>query len=195
MTQHARHRPLAGLALALALSFMSLVSAGCGSNAPSDTAGATATNAGGDSSSTGARPASSARQKGVRFSQCMRDNGVSAFPDPDASGELTIDAIANDSSLDTNSAAFTQAIGACKDLEPAGFTGTKRSSQQQQYALKFAQCVRDNGVVDFPDPTPDSPLVDTTRIPSTDRDGGMSVLNAAMQKCASFSEKLGIKRP
>ena len=117
----------------------------------------------------------------------MRDNGVSAFPDPDASGELTIDGIANGSSLDTNSAAFEQAISACKDLEPAGFTGRKRSAQKQETALKFAQCIRDNGVEDFPDPTPDSPLVDTTRIPSTDRDGGMAILNAAMQKCGTPS--------
>ena len=42
----------------------------------------------------------------MKFAQCMRDNGVSEFPDPDASGAFTIDAIANGSSLDTNSAAF-----------------------------------------------------------------------------------------
>ena len=122
----------------------------------------------------------------------MRDNGVSAFPDPDASGELTIDGIANGSSLDPNTAAFEQAISACKDLQPAGFTGHKRSAQKQEIALKFAQCIRDNGVEDFPDPTADAPLVDTTRIPSTDSNGGMSILNAAMQKCgADFSDKLG----
>jgi hypothetical protein len=57
-------------------------------------------------------------EKGMTFADCMRDNGVSAFPDPDASGELTIDAVANGSSLDTNTAAFKQAISACKDLQP-----------------------------------------------------------------------------
>ena len=50
-------------------------------------------------------------------------------------------------------------------------------------ALEFAQCIRDNGVKDFPDPANGEPLVDTNRIPSADRDGGMSILNAAMQKC------------
>ena len=55
----------------------------------------------------------------------MRNNGVSEFPDPDASGQLTIDAVANGSSMDTNSAAFEQAMSACKDLEPPGFTGTQ----------------------------------------------------------------------
>jgi hypothetical protein len=189
MTQHARHRPLAALALA-ALALAALIIVGC-SNAPSET-GTASSSAGAGSAGT----TSTAREKGVKFSRCMRDNGVSAFPDPDASGELTIDAIANGSSLDTSSAAFEQAISACKDLQPAGFTGHKRSAQQQGYALKFAQCIRDNGVEDFPDPTPDAPLVDTTRIPSTERSGGMSILNAAMQKCgAAFSDKLGVKRP
>jgi hypothetical protein len=184
MTPHARHRPLAALAL------VALIIAGC-SNAPPEAG--TASNSA-RASSAGAT--STARKKALKFAQCMRDNGVSAFPDPDASGELTIDAIANGSSLDTNSAAFERAIGACKDLEPAGFTGHKRSAQQQGYALKFAQCIRDSGVEDFPDPTPDAPLVDTTRIPSTERGGGMSTLNAAMQKCgAAFGDKLGVKRP
>ena len=31
--------------------------------------------------------------KAVKFAECMRDNGVSAFPDPDASGRLTIDGV------------------------------------------------------------------------------------------------------
>jgi len=37
-------------------------------------------------------------------------NGVSAFPDPDASGASTLDEVANGSSLDTGSAAFKQAV-------------------------------------------------------------------------------------
>jgi hypothetical protein len=64
-----------------------------------------------------------AHEKAVAFAQCMRANGIRAFPDPRASGEVTIDGIANDSSVDTSSAAFTRALNACKDLEPAGFTG------------------------------------------------------------------------
>jgi hypothetical protein len=172
----------------VALALVALIGAGCGSNAPSETGTA------GSSGSAGTT--SSARAKPLKFAQCMRDNGVSAFPDPDASGELTIDAIANSSSLDPNTAAFQKALSACRDLEPSGFTGLKRNAEKQEIALRFAQCIRDNGVQDFPDPTPDSPLVDTTRIPSTERSGGMSTLNAAMQTCgAAFSDKLGVKRP
>jgi hypothetical protein len=77
-------------------------------------------------------------------------------------------------------------------LEPPGFTGDKRNVQQQATALKFAQCIRDNGVKDFPDPTPDGPLVDTNRIPSAAGNGGMGMLNAAMQKCRDFAAAAGV---
>jgi hypothetical protein len=84
-------------------------------------------------------------------------------------------------------------MSACKDLEPPGFTGSTRSAQQQEAGLKFAQCVRDNGVPDFPDPTPDGPLIDTNRIPSAVAPGGMSALHAATQKCQSFAAAAGVK--
>jgi hypothetical protein len=141
-----------------------------------------------DSGNSGSSGASTNHAKALKFAQCMRDNGVSEFPDPDASGALTIDSIANGSSLDTDSAAFKQALGACKDLEPAGFTGHKRTAQQQEEALKFAQCMRDNGVKDFPDPGPDDPLVNTYRIPSSNTAAGMSALNAAMDTCGDLAE-------
>ena len=124
----------------------------------------------------------------------MRKNGVREFPDPNAAGELTIDAIANGSSLDTSGAVFTQAMSACKDLEPAGFMGGKRSPEQQSAGLKFAQCIRENGVKDFPDPLPNGPLVDTNRIPSANQPGGMSILNAAMHKCGSWAAVAGVTR-
>lgn len=150
----------------------------CGSNSPAGTATGNSTNAN--------------LQKAVQFSKCMRANGVSNFPDPNSSGQLTIDQVANGSHVDTNSPAFQQALSACRDLEPAGFTGQTRTAQQQQAALKFAQCIRDNGVKDFPDPPPDAPLIDTTRIPSTGTTAGMSALHAAMQKCRGMAAAAGV---
>jgi hypothetical protein len=135
----------------------------------------------------------SIREKAVKFAECMRANGVSAFPDPNASGELTIDAVANGSSLDTSSAAFKEALSACKDLEPSGFTGHQRSPQEQKAALEFAQCIRDNGVRDFPDPAKNEPLVDTNRIPSAATPGGRGILNAAMQKCGQYASAAGVR--
>jgi hypothetical protein len=158
---------------------------GCGSSVPAETA----------SSGSGGAGTASTAQKSVKFAECMRSNGVSEFPDPGPSGELTIDGVANGSSLDTNAPVFRQALSACKDLEPAGFTGGKRSTGQQSAALKFAQCIRENGVNDFPDPISGQPLVDTNRIPSAATSSGMSILNAAMLKCRDFATAAGVGRP
>jgi hypothetical protein len=159
-------RTLRLLAAPALVAVVAVISAGCGG-----TGSGSGTNA------------ASPHAKAVKFAECMRANGVSAFPDPDATGALTIDAVANGSSLDTSSGAFEQALTACKDLEPPGFVGRKRSPEQQSAALEFAQCMRNHGVKDFPDPSPDAPLVDTNRIPSAATASGMSILNAAMQKC------------
>jgi hypothetical protein len=166
--------------IALALIATAALITACGSSTPT-----AATVSGGNRATV---------QKAVTFAGCMRHNGVSDFPDL-GPGKLTIDAIANGSSVDTSSPAFTRALAACKDLEPTGFTGPgKRSPQQISAALRFAQCIRNNGVSDFPDPINGQPLVDTNRIPSSSRPGGIAALNAAMRTCSRFSEALGIHR-
>jgi hypothetical protein len=172
-------RPLAALGL---IATVALVSA-CGSSAPAGTG------SGGGNSAANA-------QQAVRFAECMRSNGVGDFPDPGASGKFTIDGIVNGSSLDLSTPAFKHAMSACQDLEPAGFTGSKRSSQEQQAALKFAKCMRENGVPDFPDPTPNGPLIDTSRIPSAAGRGARSIpgFRAAASKCtAIYSGELGLR--
>ena len=180
-------RPLAALAM---VAMVAVISAGCGGSRSSGDTNAAAAPAG---TAGGGTSIATAREKAVKFAECMRANGVSAFPDPDASGEMTIDGIANGSSVDTSSPAFEQALSACKDLEPPGFTGTKVTPQQTTARLAFAQCVRDNGVPDFPDPTPNGPLVDTNRIPSTATTDGMSILNAAMQTCGQYASAAGVQ--
>ena len=89
---------------------------------------------------------------------------------------------------------WQKAVDACKDLEPPGALSGKRSPKQQSAALRFAQCIRKNGVKDFPDPANGEPLVDTNRIPSTATTAGMSILNAAMHRCgAIYSGELGLR--
>lgn len=161
--------PLAALVVVLA--------AGCSNSSASDT---TAT---GDT-----------RSAALKFADCMRTNAVKDFPDPDSSGTYTIDGLANDSRVNIDSPAWDKAELACHDLQPAGFTGTKRNADQQAGALEFAQCIRENGVKDFPDPEPDAPMVDTRRIPSTDTKAGMAALNAAMATCGKHAERAGISK-
>jgi hypothetical protein len=178
-----RRRPLAGLAL---IAMVALICA-CGSSAPASTSSANRGRGGGN-------PTASNHEKAVKFAECMRNNGVTAFPDPPVSGNLTIDAIANGSSLDTSTPAFTQAMSRCTRLEPAGFTGSTPTSQQTSARLKFARCMRQNGVPDFPDPTPNGPLIDTNRIPSLAGKDPRSdpTFTAATQKCSSFAAAAGV---
>ena len=143
-------------------------------------------------SNVAAQSRADSRSQSVKFAECMRANGVRQFPDPDASGALTIDAVANGSSIDTNSATFKQAIDACNDLQPPGFVGQKRTAQQQENALKFAQCIRDNGVKDFPDPAPDGPLIDTSQMPGNPGGRNIPGLQAAMEKCRDFAANAGV---
>ena len=127
-----------------------------------------------------------ARQKAVKFTECMRANGVGDFPDPDASGQFPSYGVS------VTKVVWTKAVAACKSLQPPGTLSAKLTPAQESAALKFAQCVRANGVPDFPDPVNGQPLIDTTRIPSANKPGGMTILNAATRKCGHFiAEQMG----
>jgi hypothetical protein len=171
-------RPLAALAL------VALISAGCGSNATSETstagsaAGAAGTPGTSRTSGTGTRKLT-ARDKAVKFSQCIRAHGVSDFPDPDAKNDFQY-------GVSVSPAVWKRATTACKDLQPPGTLSGKRTPKQQSASLRFAQCVRDHGVKDFPDPVNGDPLIDTTKIPSSNRPGGMTILNAATHECGGI---------
>jgi hypothetical protein len=148
------------------VALIGVISAGCGSNAPSDTG---TTNSGADKTV-------SARDKAVKFAECIRAHGVRDFPDPNAENQFEY-------GVSVTPAVWTKATTACKHLQPPGTLSAKRTTKQQSAALRFAECVRDNGVKDFPDPVNGEPLVNTYKIPSSNTASGMAVLNAAMQKC------------
>jgi uncharacterized protein YceK len=150
------------------VALISLISAGCGSNAASETGTA----------GTGGTKSATEQNKAVKFAECIRGHGVPHFPDPDAKGDFVF-------GIDVSPAVWKKAVDACKDLEPPGALSGRRSPKQQSAALRFAACIRKNGVKDFPDPVNGDPLVDTTKIPSSNQPGGMTILNAAMKKCGS----------
>jgi hypothetical protein len=154
----------------LALAVVALIAAGCGSNAPSGT-GTTAT-----TTATGGTAGATGQAKAVKFAECIRAHGVPHFPDPDPKGDFVF-------GIDVSPEVWGKAVDACKALEPPGALSGKRSPKQQSAALRFARCIREHGVKDFPDPVNGEPLVDTTRIPSSNAPGGMTILNAAMHTC------------
>ena len=166
-TSRTNLRPLAVLAV------LALIGAGCSTGSAEDAS----------TGGSGATEDATTRDRAVEFAACMRDNGVSGFPDPSASGDQElVEAIDR---LDPGSAAFKQAISACRDLQPPGLLGGKASPQETRERLAFARCMRDNGVKDFPDPVNDGPLIDTNRIPSAAGRGARNIpgFQAAMQTC------------
>jgi hypothetical protein len=171
-------RPLAALAMA------ALIGAGCsnGSAENGNTGTGTASSSGTSSStgtaSSGATKKLTARDKAVKFAECIRAHGVSDFPDPDPKNQFQY-------GVSVSPAVWTRAVSACKDLQPPGTLSGKRSPRQQSTALRFAQCMRDNGVKDFPDPANGDPLIDTTKIPSLGERSPRTdpVFAPAMDKC------------
>jgi hypothetical protein len=170
------------LAVLASIALAALLLGACGSSGPTASSpdGTNADNSSADNLSANVA-------KAEKFSQCMRAHGVGAFPDPDSSGQLTIDGIANGTSLNPNTPSFRQALNECKDLEPPGFMGSARTPVQQAAALKFAQCMRDNGITNFPDPTPNGPIINVS--------GAHSIpgFQAAQQKCSAiYAGQLGL---
>jgi hypothetical protein len=161
------------------VALMSLLVAGCGSDTPSKTGGSSSSTGAGSTGTRSTDTSADKQAKGVKLAECIRSHGVPHFPDPDPKGDY-------DFGIDVSPAVWRKAVDACKDLTPPGTFSGKRSPKQQSDALRFAQCVRENGVKDFPDPVNGDPLIDTTHIPSSNRPGGMTILNAATRKCGSI---------
>jgi hypothetical protein len=158
--------------------------AGCSSGSTVPTAGSrpptTAAPAGGSGFS-GASPLAEA----VAYSQCIRSHGVPNFPDPaqTPSGGYGY----RTTGIDPNSAAFQGALQACKALpSPWNTTGQQLSPAQQQAWLNWAQCIRANGVPDFPDPT-----FSGTEVRDSGVGSSSPQLQSAMDTCKSHRPSVG----
>ena len=81
------------------------------------------------------------------FAQCMRDNGVPDYPDPDPNGRFG----AGHERFDRDDPTVKAATEKCRGLLPGG-EHQVQSPEAIKELLAFAQCMRDNGVPDFPDP-------------------------------------------
>jgi hypothetical protein len=161
--------------LAAGLMALGMGVSGCGGSSGGGSAGdATATTGtgGGSGSSDTTDPL-------VKYSACMRSNGVPSFPDP-VNGRLQLQA-QKGTDLDPSSSTFQAAQKACKSLEPSGLAkGQAPGGEQQNDMLKFVACMRKNGVTNFPDPQPDGRML---LDPSSGIDPNSSVFQSAQETC------------
>ncbi len=97
----------------------------------------------------------------VKFSACMRSNGVPGFPDPSTSqgpNSFGIDGYNFNlpSNLNSQSPAYEAADKTCRGLIGGGSSSPRNPelvAKAKQSALAHAHCMREHGVPNFPDPT------------------------------------------
>jgi len=135
---------VAGSVLALAVSAL----AGCGGTAAEQNV-ASASGGGASPAASGSAPATDPDQA-RKFAQCMRENGVPDFPDPNADGQFDPGQF-GDATADQDK--FRTATQACREFAPNGGVRPQLDPAQQEQLRKWAQCMRDNGI-DIPDPDP-----------------------------------------
>lgn len=121
------------------------------------------------------------QEQATKYSECMRANGVADFPNPNAEGQIHYGGIS------VSKATWQNAVSACASLQPAGWSTDGRTPAQQSAALKFAQCVRDHGVPDFPDPaSARDPLIDTSKMRGDVSASSIPELKPAVEACHDF---------
>jgi hypothetical protein len=169
-----------GITLAAMAIGVSLLVAACGGEDPTTQGVASL----GDTPSPSASAAGNAEGKGsgLAYAQCMRENGIKEFPDPSADGKLTLRAKPG-SGLDPNSPAWKKAEEACKSLRPEPSEAQKQQAKAQ--GLKYAQCMRENGIKEFPDPSADGGVMLRMK-KGTDMDPESPKFKAAQEACKSF---------
>lgn len=91
----------------------------------------------------------------LKFSQCMRANGVPNFPDPSTGGAIQIGGPG--SNMDPRSPSFQAAQKACAKYAPFKGGPPHMTEAQRVAAFRFARCIRSHGYPDFPDPSVSTP--------------------------------------
>jgi hypothetical protein len=185
-----RWRPLAlglaALAAAAGLAFAGIALAGGGSESPGvANVGSTGTTSNGSSGGSG----DSEREQALAYSRCMREHGINDFPDPDSDGNLQLDASPG-SNLDPNNPQYQAADAACKHLLPNGGQPPTPDPELRAKTLKYARCMRNHGITDFPDPNSDGTLkIEPT--PGSNLDPNNPQYQSAHSACKRFLPNSG----
>lgn len=137
--------------IALLLGLVALAATACGGE---DDGGGVAS-VGGDATETAAAEDEDLDpfEEALAYSECMRDNGIDAFPDPEQNGDGGISLGLNED-VDPESEEFKAAEEACEDLMPGPEEGETIDPEIYEALLAYSECMRENGISEFPDPEP-----------------------------------------
>jgi hypothetical protein len=159
---------------------LTLASAGCARGGNNQNPGvATAQTGKPKVSSSPSVPAQDTREAALKFSQCMREHGMTWFPDPQPGGGLTI---RTPKGLDSKK--MEAAHEACKKYEPNGGVPPKMNAADLEKARQMAQCMREHGVPKFPDPDPNGAII--IKRGELGSGPGDPTFDKAQQQCAKY---------
>ncbi|WP_051325598.1 hypothetical protein [Glycomyces tenuis] len=92
-------------------------------------------------------------EQALAYSECMRENGIEDFPDPEQEGEGGM-SLSLPEDIDSGSEEFKAAEEACEELMPGPGEGDTIDPEMYEALIEYSECMRENGVEDFPDPEP-----------------------------------------
>jgi hypothetical protein len=172
----------------LVLLLVSAALTGCG---PAKKNNGIATVTGTSSAAPSATPSKlSNAEAGHLFAQCMRDHGVQ-MQDPEVGdgGEfrVQIGGAPGDGGTPPDRSKVDAAMKECQKYMPGGGEMRKPSPEDIEKLREMAECMRANGVPNFPDPDPNGGglMIDGNKM------GDQETFKKAMDKCAQYGPKGG----
>ncbi len=86
------------------------------------------------------------------------ENGVPDFPDPEQNADGGI-SLGLGEGMDPESEEFQAAAEACDELVPGPDEGEAVDPEAYEALVEYSECMRENGVEDFPDPEPNGGIM------------------------------------
>lgn len=158
---------------------LTLASAGCGRTSDDGTGVASAQNGTATASTAPSATASRDPDAPLKFAKCMREQGLTWFPDPEANGRM---AVRIPKGVDPKKMEAAQQ--ACKQYAPGMDGDAQPDPEMLEKMRQMAKCMRENGVPNFPDPNPNGSIaLDGDKIGTGPGD---PTFDKAEQKCSKF---------
>jgi hypothetical protein len=121
----------------------------------------------------------SGQDSGLKYSQCMRDQGLTWFPDPGADGGLKV------SVPEGTQSKYEKAEEACKAYAPwEGQQGHQISAEDRNKLRQVSQCMRDHGFAKYPDPDANGSIKIDSKVLGVEPDD--PAFQKAMQECDKY---------
>ncbi|WP_308467791.1 hypothetical protein [Rathayibacter soli] len=121
-----------------------------------------------------------------KFAACARAHGQPNFPDPQIGSDGQVD-FGSDPTVKAQISAVHDACSAILDKLPASAGGQGYTAADLAKLLKFAKCMRANGVPQWPDPKADGtfPIVGTP----LEAEGKSPRIQTALQACQKYWDR------